>query len=78
MNEIMDGCGDALVDPRALYQAKADILNVNLDPYREKIKKEMEEKRMKRKRLMLPKSGEDDMAKKQKSDDDEGIIRILS
>ena len=64
MNEIMDGCSDALVDQRALYQAKAHILNVDLDPYREKIKKEMEEKRMKRKQLMLPKSGEDDEAKK--------------
>ena len=53
LDEMVDNCSDALVEQRALMQAQSVYFGFNLDPYKDKIRKEMEEKKMKKNRLKL-------------------------
>ena len=54
LSDLTDQCSNALVDQRALTAAQAVYQNLDLNPYKEMIHKEMEEK--KRKKLQLSKS----------------------
>ena len=53
LDTLVDNCSDGLVEQRALLQAQSAYFGFDLAPYKEKIRKEMEEKRVKKNRLKL-------------------------
>ena len=88
MDMLMENCSDGLVEQRALVQAQAVYYGLDLTEYKDKIRKEMEEKKLKRNCLKLtrnpptatPKENDEINSSKykpfeQKEDDDSSPLR---
>ena len=53
ISDLIETCGDALLDQCALAQTQAATLGVDLNPFKEELKKEMAEKKERCSKLKL-------------------------